>query len=294
MTAPSTTLDLSIRPERELVKTLRRLRRSPLSVLGLLIVGGMILVALFAPLLTSYDPVKGNISTAYVKAPSGVHPFGTDDAGRDILSRVLYGGRISLRIAILAETLGLSIGLLIGLLTGYYGGPLDTLLMRIVDIFMAFPLLIIAIALAAALGPSEANLILTLGLVIWPSVARLVRSQVLSVRESDYVAAARLIGVRDAGILFRHIFPNILTPLIVYGTLGVANVILQEAALSFLGLGSPDRSAPSWGRMLNDSREFLLAAPWMAFYPGVVIVIIVLGFNLLGDGLQDALNIRAD
>ncbi len=293
MTTTPTPLALAIQTERESTKTLRRLLQSPLSVLGLLIVGLVIAVSIGAPLLTPYDPVKGNISTSYVKAPSIAHPFGTDDAGRDIFSRVIYGGRISLRIALLAEAFGLIVGTVVGLLTGYYGGWLDSVLMRVVDIFMAFPLLIIAIGLAAALGPSEGNLILTLGLVIWPFVARLVRGQVLTVREGEYIAAARVIGVRDRGIIFRHILPNILTPLIVYGTLGVANIILQEAALSFLGLGSADRSAPSWGRMLNDSREFLLAAPWMAFYPGLAIVIIVLGLNLLGDGLQDALDIRA-
>ena len=289
------TTDLALTSNsRSAYKMLRRILRSPLGVIGMIIVGGALLCAIFAPQISPYDPMKGDISKLYVKEPSLQHPFGTDDAGRDILSRVIYGAQISLRIALLSEGGGLALGILVGLATGYYGGWLDALLMRIVDIFMAFPLLIIAIALAAALGAGEDKLIVALALTIWPAVARLVRSQVLSLRESEYVSAARVIGASDWRIMFRHILPNILTPLIVFATLGVANVILQEAALSFLGLGSSDPNAPSWGRMLNSSRQFLLAAPWMAFYPGLAILIAVLGFNLLGDALRDALDIRTE
>src|SRR5258708_1525858 len=178
--------------------TLRRLLRSPLSMVGLVIVGAMLLCALLAPLISPYNPMKGDDATAYVKDPSDAHPFGTDDAGRDVLSRVIYGAQISLRVALLSEGFGLLLGTFIGLITGYYGGWLDALIMRVVDIFMAFPLLIIAIALAAALGPGEDRLIAALALTIWPFAARLVRSQVLSVRESEYVAAARVVGVSDA------------------------------------------------------------------------------------------------
>jgi peptide/nickel transport system permease protein len=237
--------------------------------------------------------LKGDLSNLYVKPPSPEHPFGTDDVGRDILSRVIYGAQISLKVAIVAEALGLAIGTVVGLITGYYGGMIDALIMRLVDIFMAFPLLIIAIALVAALGPSETNLFIALALVIWPFVARLVRSQVLMIRETEYVAAARLVGVRDIGIMSRHILPNILTPLVVFGTLGTANIILQEAALSFLGLGSAEQSTPSWGKMLSESRAFIRSAPWMPFYPGLAILVTVLGFNLLGDGLRDALDVRS-
>ncbi len=274
-------------------RTLRRMLRSPLSVFGALIVGGLLLGAIFAPLIAPYSPMKGDINTLYVKPPSVAHPFGTDDAGRDILSRIIFGAGLSLRLALLAEGGGLALGTVVGLITGFYGGWIDALIMRIVDVFMAFPLLIIAIALIAVLGSGDDKLIITLALTIWPFVARLVRSQVLSVRESEYVMAARLVGVTNGRIMFRHILPNILTPLVVFGTLGIANVILQEAALNFLGLGNPDPNIPSWGRMLNTSRQFLSAAPWMALFPGLAIMVAVLGFNLLGDGLRDALDIRA-
>lgn len=271
---------------------LRRMVSQPLTIAGILIIVVLVISAVFAPWVAPYSPLKGDLNNFYLKPPSTEHVFGTDDVGRDILSRIIYGSQISLKIAVLAEGLGLIIGTVVGMLTGYYGGVLDALIMRLVDIFMAFPLLIIAIALVAALGPGEANIFLALALVIWPFVARLVRSQVLAIRESEYIAAARLVGVSDFGIMFRHILPNILTPLVVFGTLGIANVILQEAALSFLGLGSIERSTPSWGRMLNDSRAFIRSAWWMPFFPGITILIAVLGFNLVGDGLRDALDVR--
>jgi peptide/nickel transport system permease protein len=264
-----------------------------MTIIGLIIVGTAIICAVFAPIIAPYSPLKGDLANYYLKPPSLVHLFGTDYVGRDILSRVIYGAQFSLKIAILAEAMGLAIGTVLGLITGFYGGWIDTLVMRLVDIFMAFPLLIIAIALAAALGPGEGNLPLALGLVIWPLVARLVRSQVLMIRETEYIAAARVVGVSDAGIMFRHILPNILTPLVVYGTLGIANIILQEAALSFLGLGSTEQSTPSWGRMLSDARSYILSAWWMPFYPGLAILLTVLGFNLLGDGFRDALDVRS-
>jgi peptide/nickel transport system permease protein len=271
----------------------RRMVSDRMTVIGLIIVGSAILCAAFAPAITPYSPYKGDLTNYYLTPPSPEHPFGTDYVGRDILSRVIYGAQISLKIAILSEAMGLAIGTVLGLITGFYGGWIDALIMRLVDIFMAFPLLIIAIALAAALGPSETNLLLALGLVIWPLVARLVRSQVLMIRETEYIAAARVVGVSNIGIMFRHILPNILTPLVVYGTLGIANVVLQEAALSFLGLGSAEQSTPSWGRMLSDARSYILSAWWMPFYPGLAILLTVLGFNLLGDGLRDALDVRS-
>jgi peptide/nickel transport system permease protein len=286
---------VSLSPRRRTLwgDALRRMVSDRMTVIGLIIVGSAIICAVFAPVIAPYSPIKGDLANYYVTPPSPVHPFGTDDVGRDILSRVIYGAQISLKIAILSEAMGLAIGTVIGLITGFYGGWIDALIMRLVDIFMAFPLLIIAIALVAALGPSETNLLIALGLVIWPLVARLVRSQVLMIRETEYVAAARVVGVSDMGIMFRHILPNILTPLVVYGTLGIANVILQEAALSFLGLGSAEQSTPSWGRMLSDSRAFIRSAWWMPFYPGLAILLTVLGFNLLGDGLRDALDVRS-
>ncbi len=270
----------------------RRMISQPLTVFGLLIIAILIFCAVFAAWVAPYSPLKGDLNNFYLTPPTVEHLFGTDDVGRDILSRIIYGAQISLKVAILAEGLGLLIGTLIGMITGYYGGVLDAVIMRLIDIFMAFPLLIIAIALVAALGPGETNIFIALALVIWPFVARLVRSQVLAIRESEYISAARLVGVSDFGIMFRHILPNILTPLVVFGTLGTANVILQEAALSFLGLGSVERSTPSWGRMLNDSRAFIRTAWWLPFFPGVTILIAVLGFNLVGDGLRDALDVR--
>ena len=287
------TVSLSTRRRTLWGDALRRMVSDRMTVIGLIIVGSAISCAVFAPVIAPYSPLKGDLANYYLTPPAAQHPFGTDYVGRDILSRVIYGAQISLKIAILSEAMGLAIGTVLGLITGFYGGWIDALIMRLVDIFMAFPLLIIAIALAAALGPGETNLLLALGLVIWPLVARLVRSQVLMIRETEYVAAARVVGVSDIGIMFRHILPNILTPLVVYGTLGIANVVLQEAALSFLGLGSAEQSTPSWGRMLSEARSYILSAWWMPFYPGLAILLTVLGFNLLGDGLRDALDVRS-
>ncbi len=273
------------------VDVLRRLLRDRLAVLGLIIVAGAVICALFAPFLAPYSPVKGDLANQYLHPPSTAHLFGTDQLGQDILSRVIYGAQLSLAIGFGAEGLGLVIGTLIGIVAGYFGGWIDTLIMRLVDVLMAFPLLIIAIALAAALGRSDLNLIVALALVIWPLIARLARSQVLSIKETDYIAAARVIGTPAWGIMCRHILPNILTPLIILGTLGAANVILQEAALSFLGLGATDQFVPSWGKMLSDAQSFTLSAPWLSFFPGAAILLVVLGLNLLGDGLRDALDV---
>ncbi len=272
---------------------LRRMVSDRLAVVGLILAGIAVICALFAPQIAPYGPVEGDVATLYVKPPSPAHPFGTDDIGRDIFSRIIYGAQISIKVAVFAEAIGMCIGIVLGLVAGYYRGLVENVIMRIVDIFLAFPLLIIAIALVAAFGPSESNIFLALALIIWPSITRLVRAQVLSARESEYVAAARIVGARDAGIMFRHILPNILTPLIVYGTLDLANLILQEAALSFLGLGTADRSTPSWGKMLNDGRAYIRSAAWLVFYPGLAIFLAVLGFNLLGDGLRDALDVRS-
>ena len=271
----------------------RRMLANPLAVLGLALILIIIALAVFASIVAPFGPNEGDLKTLYLKPPSLEHPFGTDDVGRDILSRVIYGSQISLKIALFSEAFGLAIGTVIGLIAGYYGGWLDSLIMRIVDILMSFPLLIIAIALVGVLGSSESNIIIALGLTIWPFVTRLVRSQVLTLKETEYVAAARIIGANDRQIMFRHMLPNMLTPLVVYGTLGIAGIILQEAALSFLGLGTADASTPSWGKMLNDSRAFMRTAWWFPLFPGLAILITVLGFNLLGDGLRDALDVRS-
>jgi peptide/nickel transport system permease protein len=269
----------------------RRFMGNPSALIGLAIVLLGILCALFAPIIAPYNPIRGDLRL-YVTPPSTEHPFGTDDIGRDIFSRVIYGAQISLKIALLTQAISVSVGVLLGLLTGYYGGWLDTIFMRLVDVIMSFPLLIIAIALISALGASENNIIFALAFVSFPFITRLTRSQVLAAKETEYVLAARSVGANDVVIMLRHLLPNILTPIIVYATLGLGSTILSEAALSFIGLGGADQATPSWGKMLTESRAFIRTAWWMPFYPGMAILLMVLGFNLLGDGLRDFLDVR--
>ncbi len=274
-------------------RALRRLLASPVTILGLLLVILAITFAITAPLIAPYDPIYGNLRD-HLQPPSATYAFGTDNIGRDIFSRVLYGSQVSLQIALSVQISTLVIGLTLGLVSGYYGGWMDVIIMRIADIVMSFPLLIIAIALVGVLGSTEINLIAALTLVSWPYVTRLTRSQVLSLKEQEYVTAARGLGASNAAIMFRHILPNLVTPVIVYVTLGIGGVILSEAALSFLGLGSGDQSQPSWGKMLNESKAYIRSAWWMPFFPGMAIMLTVLGFNLLGDGLRDALDVRSE
>jgi len=283
--------DKSLRSRSLVGDALRRLFRNPLALLGLAIGILMIGAAVFAERVAPYSPTDSDLNL-YVTPPSPEHALGTDDVGRDILSRVIFGARISLSVSALAMGIGLSVGTLTGLLAGYYGGIIDTLLMRITDIFLAFPLLLLAIALVSALGPSENSAFIALGVVTWPYVARLARGQVLSLRNQEYVTAARAVGASTSRIILVHILPNMLTPLIVYGTIGIANAILAESALAFLGLGAQPPT-PSWGGMLADTRSFLLSAPWLPTYPGIVILLTALGFNLLGDGLRDALDVKS-
>jgi peptide/nickel transport system permease protein len=273
-------------------RALRRLRRNPTSILGIVLVGLALACALLAPLIAPYDPILGNLRD-HLQEPSALHAFGTDNLGRDVFTRVLYGSQISLEIALAVQVLTLLVGLLLGLLSGFYGGLIDAIIMRIADIVMSFPLLIIAIALVGILGSTDVNIIVALALVSWPYVTRLTRSQVLSLKEQEYITAARSLGATDSNLMFRHILPNLLTPVIVYVTLSIGGVILSEAALSFLGLGSGNQSQPSWGKMLNESRAYIRSAWWMPFFPGMAILFTVLGFNLLGDGLRDALDVRS-
>ncbi len=271
---------------------LRRLLRNPTTIIGLILVALALACAVFAPLIAPYDPIFGNLRD-HLQAPSAVHAFGTDNLGRDIASRVMFGSQISLKIALAVQALTLVVGLLLGLVGGYYGGLVDAVIMRIADIVMSFPLLIIAIALVGVLGSSEANIIAALALVSWPNITRLTRSQVLSIKQQEYVTAARSLGANNPVIMFRHILPNLLTPIVVYVTLGIGSVILSEASLSFLGLGGADQSQPSWGKMLNEARAYIRSAWWMPFFPGMAILLTVLGFNLLGDGVRDALDVRS-
>lgn len=286
-------VSLDIQDQRNLTwLAIRRLFRNPATSIGLMLVLIALICALFAEWIAPYDPIAGDLRNLYVTPPSIAHPFGTDDIGRDVLSRVIFGAQISLKVALLAQAIGISIGLLLGLISGYFGSWSDLIIMRITDIVMSFPLLIVAIALVGVLGPSETNIILALGLVTWPGVARLIRSQVLSIKETEYITAARSLGASSTRIILRHILPNTITPIIVFATLGIGSVILTEASLSFLGLGSAQQATPSWGKMLTESRAFIRSAWWMPFFPGLAILLTVMGFNLLGDGLRDALDVR--
>jgi peptide/nickel transport system permease protein len=269
---------------------MRRMARNPLALVGLAIVVVMLLAAVFAPQVAPYSPTQANLKL-YVKPPSAEHFLGTDDVGRDVFSRIIYGARISLEVSILAIVIGIVIGVPLGMIAGFYGGRVDTLIMRLTDVFLAFPLLLLAIALVAAIGPSQNSAFIALGIAIWPYFARLVRGQSLSLKNYDFVLAARSIGARDVRILAAHMLPNMLTPIIIYATVQIAAVILNESALAFLGLGAQPPT-PSWGGMLADTRSFLTSAPWLPTYPGVAIFLASLGFNLLGDGLRDALDLK--
>ncbi len=269
----------------------RRLRRHRLAMLGLAIIAGIVLLAIFASVVSPADPLA--IDYAHTAAPPGVagHLLGTDAVGRDILARLIFGTRISLQVGIVAVGIAATIGTTVGLIAGYRGGVIDNVLMRTVDVFLAFPVIVLAIAIIAVLGPSLVNVIVALGLVAWTTYARVVRGQVLVLREQDFVQAARAMGTSDGRIIVRHILPNTLAPIIVLATVGMAAAIIAEAALSFLGLGVQPPT-PSWGTMLNEGRGFLRTAPHISTFPGLAIMLTVLGFNFLGDGLRDALDPR--
>ncbi|MCP3458968.1 ABC transporter permease [Bradyrhizobium sp. CCGUVB23] len=268
----------------------RRLFKRKAAVAGLVVMTAFILLALLAPLIVPYDPVATSWSLVR-KAPTALHWFGTDELGRDILSRVVYGARASLLAGAISVAIALGIGVPLGLLAGYRGGFTDALISRITDAMLACPFLILAIALAAFLGPSLGNAMIAIGISATPVFIRLTRGQVLSVKAEDYVEAARALGNPSWRIAFAHILPNILPALLVQATLSIAAAIIAEAALSFLGLGQQP-PAPSWGSMLNAAQRFLTQAPWMAIWPGLAIFLVVLSLNLLGDGLRDALDPR--
>ncbi|MGA7805088.1 ABC transporter permease [Bradyrhizobium sp.] len=272
-------------------RALRRLFKRKGAVLGLIVIATFILLALFAPLVTPYDPIATSW-TLVRKPPSALHWFGTDDLGRDILTRVVYGARASLLAGAISVGIALSVGVPLGLVSGYQGGLADALISRITDAMLACPFLILAIALAAFLGPSLGNAMIAIGISATPVFIRLTRGQVMSVKVEDYVEAARAIGNPRWRIALFHILPNIMPALLVQATLSTAAAIIAEAALSFLGLGQQP-PAPSWGSMLNAAQRFLTNAPWMAIWPGLAIFLVVLSLNLVGDGLRDALDPRA-
>ncbi len=274
--------------ETPLRRAWRKLRRNRAALIGGTIVLVFVLMALLAPLLPLADPLKSNF-LAIRKPPSALHWFGTDELGRDQVSRLFFGAQASLLAGIVSVLIALGVGVPIGLVAGWYGGWVDAVISRITEALLACPFLILAIAFAAVLGPSLTNAMIAIGLSAVPIFIRLVRGQVISVKTEDFVEGARAVGVRDSVILFRHVAPNTLPPIVVQSTLFMAQAIILEAALSFLGLGQQPPS-PSWGQMLNVAKNFMEQAPWMSVAPGAAIFLAVLGFNLLGDGLRDALD----
>jgi peptide/nickel transport system permease protein len=268
----------------------RRLIRRRSAVFGLAILILFVLIALFAPLIAPYDPVQ-QAWTAIRRPPSLQHWFGTDESGRDLFSRVIFGARASLMAGVVSISIALGLGVPIGLLAGYGGKWTDAVISRITDAMLACPFLILAIALAAFLGPSLQNAMIAIGVTVTPIFVRLTRGQVMAVKVEDYVEAARAVGNPPVRIAVKHILPNIMPALIVQATISIATAIIAEASLSFLGLGQQP-PAPSWGSMLNTAQRFLTNAPWMAIWPGLAIFLAVLSFNILGDGLRDALDPR--
>jgi peptide/nickel transport system permease protein/dipeptide transport system permease protein len=279
-----------------LLDQLGQLWRNKTSVVGLIVVAGFVLAAIFAPSLSPHDPVEISLydqlkPPAWKDGGSDKNILGTDDLGRDIFSRIIYGARVSLTVAVVSVGLAFVLGILLGSISGYYKGALDNVIMRIMDIILAFPYLLLAIVVVAFLGPSLQNAMIAIGITYVPRFARIVRGSVLEECEKDYVMAAKAVGARDWRIIFIAILPNCLGPLIVLTTLSFASAILDAAALSFLGLGAQPPT-PEWGAMIASSRSLILRASWVMTFPGIAILLAVLGFNLLGDGLRDALDPR--
>ena len=267
---------------------MKRLLRNFAFTAGAILTIVLILVAVAAPLISPFDP-NAQDTFRRLEPPSKQHLLGLDDLGRDVLSRILFGARVSLRVGFSVVILASIIGITLGAMAGYFGGMVDTIVMRITDILLAFPGILLAIALVAVLGPSLNNVILALATIGWVGYARLVRGQVLKVREMEFVTAAKALGARSPRVIIRHVLPNVINPVIVMATLGLAGAILAEAALSFLGLGVQPPT-PSWGAMLTAGRRYLGLANHLAIYPGIAIMLAVMGLNFLGDGLIDALD----
>lgn len=269
----------------------RSFRKSKSALIGTAVVAFFILLAVFGPLIApeGINEQKLQDPSLRLAPPSSDYWFGTDDFGRDIFSRVVYGARISLAVGFLSVILSIVAGSFLGIIAGYYGRFLDTVISRIFDIMLAFPSILLAIAIVSILGPSLQNALIAIAIINIPNFGRLIRSKVLSVKEEEYIVAAKAIGMKDSRILWRHVLPNSFSPVIVQGTLAVATAIIEAAALSFLGLGA-EAPQPEWGKMLSDARVHLMSAPWTMIFPGLAIMLTVLGFNLMGDGLRDALD----
>jgi peptide/nickel transport system permease protein len=274
----------------ELADLWRRLRRNRAAVAGAGIVLVFVLLAVLAPFLVPYNPIQGNLNDR-LQSFSGTHWLGTDELGRDLLSRILYGARVSLQIQIVAVVLALIVGVLLGSLSGYLGGYVDSIIMRCMDILLAFPGIFLALGIIAALGPGLVNLMFAAGISSIPQFARIVRASILSLKEREFVEAALALGSGSNRVMFRHLLPNCLAPIIVQSTLRMATVLLTASGLSFLGLGVQPPT-PEWGAMLSNARSYLMVAPHVATIPGLAIMVVVVGFNLFGDGLRDTLDPR--
>ncbi len=294
--AESVTAMPSASPSREGAKglvprrasALRQIARNRLVLVGIIMALLLVAVALLADLISPYDPMAVDV-TASLQGPTAKHLFGTDRFGRDLLSRVIYGSRVSLGIGFASVTVAMVIGSLLGMVAGYFGKAWDTIFGRLMDILFSFPMLLLAIALAGMMGPGIPNAIVAIAIVYTPFFFRVARGPTLSEREKEYVQAARVIGARSGRILLRHVFPNLLSPIIVQASVTLAYAILTEATLSYLGLGTP-LLTPSWGTALNEGRTYMQLAPWISIFPGIAIMLAVLAFNLLGDGLRDLLD----
>ncbi|WP_460596701.1 oligopeptide ABC transporter permease [Geomonas sp. Red276] len=267
-----------------------RFKENRFSVAGLVVIVVLFIISFAAPILTQYRPET--IDAWHVLLPpSSAHWFGTDELGRDVLTRIIYGARVSLKVGFVAVGISVAIGVVIGLLSGFYGGWTDSILMRLVDIMLCFPTFFLILAVIAMLEPSINYIMIIIGLTSWTGVARLVRAEVLSLKSRDFVLAARVLGASDARIIFRHILPNALSPVLVSATLGVAGAILTESALSFLGIGVQPPT-PSWGNILTSGKDYIEFAWWLSLYPGLAILVTVLSYNLVGEGIRDALDPR--
>lgn len=264
---------------------------NPLAMAGFIIIAMVLLLALLAPIIAPYDPDDINVK-AILLAPSAKHWMGTDGLGRDVFSRMLYGGRISLLVGLVAVGISTAIGILLGAIAGYYRGWVDTFIMRLVDVMLSIPSFFLILAVIAFLTPSIINIMIVIGLTSWMGVTRLVRAEFLSLSDREFVMASRTLGAKDARLIFKHLLPNSLTPIIVSAVLGIASAVLMESGLSFLGLGVQAPQA-SWGNILTDGKEYIQFAWWLSLFPGLAILLTVLGYNLLGEGLRDALDPRS-
>jgi peptide/nickel transport system permease protein len=292
MANPEVNLSLPIkkRKKRKALELVQALVQNKMSLIGGSIILIYILLAILAPVIAPYDPFEIKLLDK-LKPPSMEHWMGTDDKGRDIFSRILYGSQLSLAVGFVSVFIGAFFGIILGIVSGYYGRWIDTLIMRFIDILLAFPGLLLALAVVSALGPSLLNVMIAVGIFSIPTFARIVRGSTLSVKKMEYIDAIKVLGASDIKIIFVHILPNILSPIIVQGTLRLATSILSVAGLSFLGMGAQPPT-PEWGAMLSSGRDFLYSAPHIALFPGLAIAIIVLAFNIFGDGLRDALDPR--